>query len=76
MAIFNMFYMFLFGSIMTPLIDNEQFLSSFSIKMKSYFMTFVLYALLYYFTLDVPIRMIIKWMERKAEYEADEFSVK
>ena len=68
MALFNMFYMLVFALVMTPIIDNEQFIAAFSIKMESYFMTFLLYAQLYYFTLDIPIRFLISWMERRAEY--------
>ena len=75
MAVFNLGYMFIFACVMTPLIGNEQFLLAFGIKMQSYFMTFFLYALLYYFTLDVIIRLFIKWKERRNEYQADAYSV-
>ena len=75
MALFNLGYMFIFGCLMTPIIENEQFLLAFGIKMESYFLTFFYYTLLYYFTLDVIIRLFIKWMERRAEYQADAFSV-
>ena len=75
MAVFNTFYMFIYGILMTPIIENEKFLLAFNIRMESYLMTIFFYTLLYYFSLDVPIRLFIKWMERKAEYEADEYSV-
>ena len=71
----NTVYMGIFGAIMIPCIDNKQFLASFNIQMESYFMTLVLFALLYERTVDIFLRMFIKWFERRHEYEADKFSV-
>ena len=68
MVIFNMFYMFVFGLIMLPFIDNKQFLSAFNIHMESYFMTLVLYALLYIRSADVAIRIFIHWLGRRHEF--------
>ena len=64
-----------FGALMIPCIDNKQFLAAFNIQMESYFMTFVLFVLLYQRSVDIPIRMFITWYERRAEFEADKFAV-
>lgn len=62
MVIFNTFYMFVFGLIMLPIIDNKQFLSAFNIHMESYFMALVLYALLYIRSADFVIRLLVHWI--------------
>ena len=63
-AILNMFYMLIFGLIMIPVIDRDQFLASFNIYMESYFMTMVLYILFYLRSFDIPIRLFINWRSR------------
>ena len=75
MVAINTVYMGIFGLFMIPCIDNEQFLAAFNIQMESYFMTMVLFVLLYQRSIDIPIRMFILWFERKNEYEADHYSV-
>ena len=47
MVILNAFYMLVFGLIMLPVIDNNQFLAAFNFHMESYFLTFLLFTLLY-----------------------------
>ena len=46
-VVINTVYMGVFGALMIPCIDNRQFLAAFNIHMESYFMTLVLFALLY-----------------------------
>ena len=76
MMVFNCFYMLVFGALMIPVIDHKEFLASFNIYMESYFMTLVIFILFYQRSFDVPIRLLIKWIERKHEYEADAYAVK
>ena len=76
MIAFNTLYMGVFGMIMIPCIDNKQFLAAFNIQMESYFMTMLLFALLYMRSVDVPIRLFINWMSRQNEFSADAFAVK
>ena len=75
MIVFNTFYMLVFGLLMIPCIDNENFLASFNIRMESYFLTMVLFTLLYQRSADVVIRCFIHWLERRNEYEADRYAV-
>ena len=75
MVVFNTFYMLLFGLIMIPTIDNRYFLAAFSIQMESYFMTLVLFTLLYLRSVDIPIRILINYISRRNEHEADEYAV-
>ena len=75
-VVMNTVYMAFFGVIMIAVIDNNSFLDSFSITHESYFMTFLLFILFYQRSVDIPLRLLIKWRERRNEYEADAYSVR
>lgn len=74
-TITNMAYMLVFGLLMKPVIDNNQFLAAFNIYTESYFMTLVLFTLLYINSLDVVLRLFINAKSRENELEADQYAV-
>ena len=47
LLVFNTFYMLIFGALLIPLVEREDFLASFNIHMNSYLMLLLFYALLY-----------------------------
>ena len=72
----NTIYMLLYGLILIPFVDNQEFLVAFNIRMESYFLLLALYSWLYLRTIDIPVRWGINWLSRRFEYEADAFAVK
>ena len=68
--------MVLFG-VFLWLVENEpSFLEAFGFQHKSYFASLGLFTYLYSITLDVPLRIGLRLLNRKFEHEADEFAVK
>ena len=75
--VFNSFYMMIFGLLLIPILKNwEGFLGAFNFYHENYFVTMVLYAHLYINTVDVVLRLLIKWIERRNELQADAYSVR
>ena len=69
--------MMIFGLLLIPVVDNnKEFLATFGIYHENYFLTLVLYAHLWIYTFDIPLRLLVKWIERRHEFSADAYSVK
>ena len=56
-----MFYMLIAGACIIPVTEHPPFLAAFNIHMESYFLTMVLFGLLYYRSVDIPLRLAILW---------------
>ena len=69
-------YMLLFGLVMIVAIDNDAFLDAFSFDHKSSFLTFFMFVLVYTRTVDIPVRILMNFINRFQEYQADNYSVK
>ena len=68
--------MVLFGLFLWQIENKPTFLQSFGFMHKSYFASLGLFTYLYSITLDVPLRIGLRLLNRKFELRADEFVVK
>lgn len=75
MASLNTIYMLLIGLMMTPLIENEQFLGAFNIRMQSSVLTIWLVFFLFKNSVHLVLMLGILHYSHLREYHADDFSV-
>ena len=68
--------MVLFGVFLQLIENKPMFLGSFGFMHYSYFASLGLFTYLYSITLDVPLRIGLRLLNRKFELRADEFAVK
>ena len=70
-------YMVVFGAIFQlGFINNPEFLLAFGFKTESYFASVGLFVYLFLVTIDIPVRLIMRDLQRKNELAADRFSVR
>jgi len=61
--------MMVFGLLLIPVLSNwHAFLGAFGFYHENYFVTMVLYAHLYINSVDVVLRLLINWLERRHEF--------
>ena len=74
-AVINTIYVVLFALLMIPLMHHEPFLAAFGFYHENYFILLFIYVHLYYYTVDIPLRILLNLISRKFEIEADTYSV-
>ena len=72
----NTIYVILLALLMIPLMENDAFLAAFGFYHENYFILLFLYVHLYYYTLDITMRIFINWSSRVFEFQADEYAVR
>ena len=59
--VINSFYMLIAGACLIPVTDHPPFLNAFNIHMKSYFLTISIFGVLFFRSVDIPLRLGILW---------------
>jgi len=74
-AVVDTVYMVVYGTLLWMLTNSAPFLLSFGFYQQSYFASFYLFTSLYLVSLDVPIRIGMRWISRWQEIDADNYAV-